>query len=90
MRIGIIGSHWAATACIMEVHQRGMLTGICIPNVQHDGTMQIQALASQLGCPLSGIRQEFVAEDLEVWFSSATAGSGFCGGVSLYHSQRDH
>jgi len=53
----------------MEVHHRGMLTGICIPNVQHEGTMQIQALASKLGCPLSGIRQDFVAEDMEVWFS---------------------
>ena len=69
MKIGVIGSHWAATACIMEVHRRGMLAGVCIPNVQHDGTMQIQGLASQLGAPLAGIRREFVAEDLEMWLS---------------------
>ena len=69
MKIGVIGSHWAATACIMEVHHRGMLAGVCIPNVQHDGTMQIQSLVSQIGCPLAGIRREFVAEDLEVWLS---------------------
>src|SRR5262245_22575987 len=73
MRIALLSSNWFSIPCLELLRARGLLSGLGLPDVVHDGTMRLRAYAQQSNTAAAVVPKANIEMALRHWLAATAA-----------------